>query len=84
MYAKLKPEKRITSDVQNHKIGNPIAGIAKSNVIPTHMATDAAHRGMEPFCCVDAARRPKKGSWKKSIDRKINNANPKATKLISY
>jgi hypothetical protein len=44
----------------------------------------AIHTGIDPSLEVDEANRPKRGSWKKSIDLKNNNASPREAKLISY
>ena len=74
----------MNSDIENHKIGDVNAGTAKSNVIPTHINRVAIHTGIDPSLEVDEANRPKRGSWKKSIDLKNNNASPREHKLISY
>ena len=62
MYAKLKPEKRIMSDIENHKSGDVTAGIAKRSTIPKHINAVAIHNGKEPSDKVDEANRPKRGS----------------------
>ena len=62
MYAKLKPEKRIISDIENHKIGDTKAGIAKRSIIPKHINAVAIHNGTEPRDTVEDANRPKRGS----------------------
>ena len=59
-----------------------MAGIAKRRIIPTHINAAAIHNGPEPLDKVDEANRPKRGSWKKSMERKSNKASPRVAKLI--
>jgi len=50
------------SDIENHKSGDVMAGIAKRSIIPKHINAVAIHKGKERRDKVDEANLPKRGS----------------------